>query len=78
MARPKKDNRDLNRVQMDMPKTSYERLKRLQETTEAASYVEVMKNALRLYEALIEEHQQGNKFLIDREGNTAPYPIFSA
>jgi uncharacterized protein (DUF342 family) len=66
------------RVQMDMPPRSFERLQRLQEVTEASTYAEVMKNALRLYEALINEIEAGNEILIKRGETTAPLPIFSA
>lgn len=66
------------RIQMDMPSRSVERLKRLQEVTEAASYTEVMKNALRLYEALIEEVEAGNEILIKRGETIAPLLIFGA
>lgn len=66
------------RIQMDMPPRSVERLKRLQEVTEAASYAEVMKNALRLYEALIEEVEAGNEIMVKRGNDTVPLLIFSA
>lgn len=68
----------VKRVQMDMPPRSVERLKRLQDITEASSYAEVMKNALRLYEALIEEVEAGNQIMVKRGEVTAPLPIFSA
>ncbi len=78
MARPtREDKKDLKRIQMDMPPKSVERLKRLQETTEAASYAEVVRNALRLYEAVIEEVEAGNEILIKRNGHTLPYRVFS-
>lgn len=66
------------RVQMDLPPKSVERLKRLQELTEAASYAEVMRNALRLYEALIIEAENGNEVLIKRGDQVAPLGIFRA
>lgn len=66
------------RIQMDMPPRSVERLKRLQEVTEAASYAEVMKNALRLYEALIEEVEVGHEIMVRRGQETTPLMIFSA
>jgi len=78
MARPTRESKkDLKRVQMDMPSKSVERLKRLQEITEAASYAEVVRNALQLYEALIEEVESGNKIMIKRNDHVAPYPLFS-
>lgn len=69
---------DLKRIQMEMPPRSVERLKRLQDVTEAASYAEVMKNALRLYEALIEEVEAGNEIMVRRGQDTAPMLVFAA
>lgn len=73
----KSKNRTVTRVQMDLPPRSMERLASLKEKTEAASYAEVIKNALRLYEALIREVDQGNEFLVrDKDGNLVPYKLF--
>ena len=66
------------RIQMEMPPKSVERLKRLQNVTEAASYAEVMRNALRLYEALIDEVEAGHEILVKRGDVVAPLPIFAA
>jgi len=78
MARPSRDERkEVKRIQMDMPPKSVERLKRLQETTEAASYAEVVRNALRLYEAVIDEVEAGNELMIKRDGHVLPYRVFS-
>jgi hypothetical protein len=52
------------RVQLELPESSFERLKNLRDKTEASSYAEVMKNALRLYEALIAETENGNQLCI--------------
>lgn len=49
------------RVQLELPESSMERLKALREKTEASSYAEVIKNSLRLYEALIKETESGNE-----------------
>jgi len=58
-----------NRVQFDLPPRSMERLNALKLKTEASSYAEVVKNALRLYEALIEETESGKQFLVrDKDG----------
>ncbi len=35
--------------------------------TEANGYTDVMKNALRLYEAIVEETEQGNEICIRRQ-----------
>jgi hypothetical protein len=47
-----------------------ERLKALKDKTEAASYAEVIKNSLRLYEALIGEAEAGNEVLIKSPDGT--------
>jgi len=66
-----------NRVQFDLPPRSMERLNALKLKTEASSYAEVMKNALRLYEALIEETESGKQFLVrDENGVLSPYRMF--
>ena len=66
-----------NRVQFDLAPRSMERLNALKLKTEAASYAEVVKNALRLYEALIEETESGKQFLVrDRDGTLSPYRLF--
>jgi hypothetical protein len=66
-----------NRVQFDLPPKSMERLNALKAKTEAASYAEVLKNALRLYEALIEETERGNEFMVrNADGVVTPYRMF--
>jgi hypothetical protein len=66
-----------NRVQLDFAPRSMERLNALKAKTEAASYAEVVKNALRLYEALIEETEGGKQFLVrDENGVVAPFRLF--
>jgi metal-responsive CopG/Arc/MetJ family transcriptional regulator len=56
--------RNTTRVQIELPEASFERLNRLKEKTEASSYAEVLKNALRLYEALVLEAEAGNEISI--------------
>jgi hypothetical protein len=66
-----------NRVQFDLAPRSMERLNTLKRKTEATSYAEVVKNALRLYEALIEETEAGKQFLVrDAAGVVSPYRLF--
>ncbi len=66
-----------NRVQFDLAPRSMDRLNVLKLKTEAASYAEVVKNALRLYEALIEETESGKQFFVqDRNGAMSPYRLF--
>lgn len=79
MARPKKIvSPNLKRIQMEMPIRSVERLKSLQEKTDSASYAEVMKNALRLYEALIKEVETGGDIVIKKDGAEIKLAVFSA
>ena len=66
-----------NRVQLDFPPRAMERLNTLKTKTEASSYAEVVKNALRLYEALIEEDESGKQFLTrDKDGVMSPFRLF--
>ena len=65
------------RVQLEMPPQAMERLQRLKDRTEAASYAEVIRNALRLFEALVEEYEKGSEFSLKRaDGDTVAYKIF--
>jgi hypothetical protein len=54
------------RVQLELPEPSMERLKALKDKTEAASYAELIKNSLHLYEAPIAEAESGNEKSRDR------------
>jgi hypothetical protein len=66
-----------SRVQLDFTPRSIERLNALKLKTEATSYAEVVKNALRLYEALIEETESGKQFLTrDKDGVVSPIRLF--
>ena len=69
--------RATTRVQLELPPQAMDRLTRLKEKTEAASYAEVIRNALRLYEALVDEHEKGAEFSLKRvDGETVAYKIF--
>jgi hypothetical protein len=71
------EERTTTRVQLEMPPQAMERLQKLKEKTEAASYAEVIRNALRLYEALIGEAERGAEFALKTpDGRTVPYKIF--
>jgi hypothetical protein len=66
-----------DRVQLDFAPRSMARLNALKAKTEATSYAEVVKNALRLYEALIEETESGKQFLVrDQDGVVSPFRLF--
>jgi hypothetical protein len=70
-------DRGTTRVQLEMPPQAMERLQRLKEKTEAASYAEVIRNALRVFEALVQEHESGAEFSLKRaNGDTVAYKIF--
>lgn len=69
--------RTTTRVQLEMPPQAMERLTRLKEKTEAASYAEVIRNALRVFEALLDEHEKGAEFQLKRaDGEAVSYKIF--
>lgn len=59
------DDRSTTRVQFEMAPRSMERLRVLKDRTEAASYAEVVRNALRFYEFLVEEAEKGNEVVIE-------------
>jgi hypothetical protein len=69
--------RTTTRVQLELPPQAMERLQRLKDKTEAASYAEVIRNALRVFEALVQEHESGAEFALKRpNGETVAYKIF--
>lgn len=73
----KSKTRTVTRVQLDLPPHSMERLSNIKQKTEAASYAEVIRRAVQLYETLINELIEGNEFMIrDRDGNVSPYKFF--
>lgn len=56
------------RLQMDINPESKARLDKIKATAEATSYTEVIKNALRLYEFILDEDRNGTEFYIKKEG----------
>lgn len=67
----------VKRVQLDLQDKSMARLQELKSKTEASSYAEVVKNALRLYEAVVAEAEAGNSFLVRApSGETREYVVF--
>ena len=72
-----KDN-EKSRVQLDLTPTALARLKFLMEKTEAASYAEVVRNALKLYDGLVEMSEQGAQFIRkDPDGQVTIYPFWT-
>ncbi|WP_429364446.1 hypothetical protein [Paraburkholderia sp. GAS32] len=48
----------------------------MKEKTEASSYAEVLKNALRLYEAIIDQYDAGRRlYLKDKDGTLVEYKV---
>ena len=57
-----------------MPPSSYERLTTMRERIEAASNAEVIRRALQLYEAVVEEAEKGNDVALRiKEGDDIRY-----
>lgn len=70
-------NASVKRIQLDLPERALCRLQELKSKTEAASYAEVVRNALRLYEALITESESGGSFCVkDADGRLREYKVF--
>ena len=65
------------RVQLDFSPRAMALLSKLKEKTEAASYAEVIRNALKLYDGLITEADSGATFLVrSANGEVAPLKLF--
>lgn len=60
----------VTRVQMDLPKKSKQRLDTLKDITEASSFAEVIREALKLYEFFVLEEEEGSAFYVKRKGET--------
>ena len=71
------EERATTRVQLELSPQAMERLQKMKDRTEAASYAEVIRNALRLFEALLDEHEKGAEFSLKRaDGEIVQYKIF--
>lgn len=69
MGRPRNvDDSTSRRIQMDVGPKAFVRLQKLQEMTEAASYSEVMRNALVVYETLMDTQKAGSEIVIMKDG----------
>jgi len=60
------------RVQMALPPASMARLDSLVKRTESSSYAEVMRNALRLYDAAVEQTEKGGGMFFLEDGEYRP------
>ncbi len=67
-----------HRLQIIMPSKSMERVDRLVEMTEASSIAEVIRNALRVYEAVIDGAESGRPFFQEVEGKMVPVVMMNA
>lgn len=64
-------------VQLEFSSQATARLVALKVKTEASSYAEVVKNALRIYEALIKDSEDGKQFFSrDKEGQISIVKLF--
>lgn len=69
---------DRKRLTVVLPDRSVRRLNALVEKTEASSYTEVLKNALRLYDALVNEIEKGHEILVkEADGRLKSYQILT-
>ena len=65
------------RLNLVLPGKSAKRLENLKELTEASSLTEVIRNAIRLYEAIVLEYEKGHKVqIIDEHGRPTGVSIF--
>lgn len=65
------------RVQLDLSPRAMALLAELKEKTDASSYAEVLKNAMKLYDGLISEVERGSEFLIrDKDGKVSEFRMF--
>ncbi len=65
------------RVQLDFSPRAMTLLSELKEKTEAASYAEVIRNALKLYDGLITEAESGATFMVrGANGQVSPFKMF--
>lgn len=79
MARPRKDGEgapQTKRIQMDMAPLAVARLQRMQRRTEATSYGETVRNALLLYEQLLDATKDGGVLVI-RKADTDTRVLFA-
>jgi hypothetical protein len=57
-----------NRLHIQIPESLTQKLAEIQRDTHASSITEVVKNALTLYAAAVEEHKAGGKVFFKRKG----------
>ena len=66
-----------NRVQFDLPPRAMALLTEPKSKTDAATYAEVFKNAMKLYDGIISQIERGSEFLIrDKDGKVSEFRMF--
>jgi len=66
-----------SRVQLDLTPRAMALLTELKSKTDAATYAEVFKNAMKLYDGIISEVERGSQFLIrDKDGKVSEFRMF--
>jgi hypothetical protein len=66
-----------SRVQFDLTPRAVALLGELKEKTDAATYAEVFRNAMKLYDGIITEIERGSTFLIrDKDGRVSEFRMF--
>ena len=73
-AKSSAPQKDVVEGSMILSKESYERLLELKRITEANNVGDVIKNAIRLYEAMVNEAEAKADFFIMRVGDKSPVP----
>lgn len=67
------------RLQLILPERSVERLEAIKEVTEAASYAEVIRRALRLYEGVLAATQEGGQLTLKKtDGSEIYVPLYQS
>lgn len=65
-----------NRLQMDLSDEAHRRLRILTKATGSASYVETVRTALLIYEALLDQRDKGRTmFSVDTQGEAHEFPL---
>jgi Ribbon-helix-helix protein, copG family len=74
-GRPK--NVEASRIHLSLPESLLNRLQEIQRDTHANSLTEVVKAALQLYAAAVEEHKNGGRvYFKDEEGRERQLALF--
>jgi hypothetical protein len=66
---------EVSRLHINLPDELSERLKKIQDETYAGSITEVIKNALVLYTALLDEHKRGRHVFTQSDSGENPHRI---